>query len=255
MANTLSRLRGSGQGRARPPQYTALFLLLCLLSACSGGGNPTATQVKGAIQLFDVHGKLICQIHGQDSHLDCFNKNAAQSAVAFQFIDYAVSELASDLHTSVANLPSSALKVLTTLDLGLQQQVLQKTQQYIATMAPTHNMKNAAIVIIDYHNGAIRSLLGSLDSPTADSPLDVVTGKQKRLIGSVFKPFVYATAFNEGISPGEVVYDGPFSVATGTGQAYSPINYDHRFHGYMSYRAALQNNYNIPALKLFVKTG
>ncbi|HLG64762.1 MAG TPA: penicillin-binding transpeptidase domain-containing protein [Ktedonosporobacter sp.] len=233
-----------------------LFLLMGLFSACSGGNpSPTATQVKGAIQLFDLHGKLICQIHGQDAQLDCFNHNAPQSAVAFQFIDYAVSELASDLHTSVAKLPSSALTVSTTLDLALQQQILQRTKQYIATMAATHNMRNAAVVMIDYHNGAIRSLLGSLDGPTDNSPLDVVTGRQqRRQPGSVFKPFVYATAFNEGISPGEVVYDGPFSVATGAGP-YSPVNYDRRFHGYMSYRSALQNNFNIPALKLFVKTG
>ncbi|HZO74284.1 MAG TPA: penicillin-binding transpeptidase domain-containing protein [Ktedonobacteraceae bacterium] len=233
-----------------------LFLLLGLFSACSGG-NLTTPQMKGAIQLFDLHGKLICQIHGQDAQLDCFNNNATQSAVAFQFIDYAVSELASDLHTSVAKLPSSALTVSTTLDLALQQQILQKTKQYIATMATTHNMRNAAVVMIDYHNGAIRSLLGSLDGPTDSSPLDVVTGKQiGRQVGSVFKPFVYATAFDEGISPGEVVYDGPFSITNGTSsQGYAPLNNDGRFHGYMSYRSALQNNFNIPVLKLFVKTG
>jgi len=249
-------IRSSGQGQAPPLHHILLFLLLGLFSACSGGNpNPGATQAKGAIQLFDLHGKLICQIHGKDPRLDCFNNNAAQSAVAFQFIDYAVSELASDLHTSVANLPASALTVATTLDLGLQQQVLQKTKQYIDTMAPTHNMRNAAVVIIDYHNGAIRSLLGSLDGPTDNNPLDVVTGKQqKRQVGSVFKPFIYATAFDAGISPGEVVYDGPFSVATAAGP-YTPQNYDSRFHGYMSYRTALQNNFNIPALKLFVKTG
>lgn len=249
-------IRSSGQGQAPPLHNILLFLLIGLFSACSGGNpNPVAAQVKGAIQLFDLHGQLICQIHGQDARLDCFNSNAAQSAVAFQFIDYAVSELASDLHTSVAKLPASALTVATTLDLSLQQQVLQKTKQYIATTAPTYNMRNAAVVIIDYHNGAIRSLLGSLDGPTDSSPLDVATGKhQIRQVGSVFKPFVYATAFDEGISPGEAVYDGPFSVATSAG-AYSPLNYDGRFHGYMSYRSALQNDFNIPAFKLFVKTG
>lgn len=65
---------------------------------------------------------------------------------------------------------------------------------------------------------------------------------------------MYATAFEQGISPGEVVYDAPFSVGQGS-QAYSPVNYDRRFHGYMSYRHALQNVSNIPALKLYVKTG
>lgn len=186
-----------------------------------------------------------------DPQLDCLAKNSVQRQFAFQFIDYALNELASDLHTRVANLPSSALNVSTTLDLNLQKQVLQKAKQYIATMASTHNMKDAAVVMLDYHNGAIRTLIGSLDSPTTNPPLNVVT-QDPRQPGSIFKPFVYATAFEQGISPGEVIYDGPFSVGT---PPYSPYNYDRKFHGYMSYRSALQNNYNIPVLKTYVKTG
>jgi membrane peptidoglycan carboxypeptidase len=229
-----------------------LLFLVCVLSACTPG-SPTAAgpQTKGPIQLYDTHGILICQLHGQNSQQDCLTKNSVQRPFAFQFIDYALNELASDLHTTVANLPSTALKVSTTLDLNLQKQVLQKAKQYITTMTTTHNMTNAAVVMLDYHNGAIRSLLGSLNSPTANPPLNVIT-QDPRQLGSLFKPFVYATAFEQGISPGEVVYDGPFSVGT---PPYSPRNYDNMFHGYMSYRSALQNDYNIPALKVFVRTG
>jgi membrane peptidoglycan carboxypeptidase len=222
-----------------------------MLSACTYGSPTTNPQTKGPIQLYDAHGILICQLHGQNPQLDCLAKNSVQRPFAFQFIDYALNELASDLHTSVTNLPSSALNVSTTLDLNLQKQVLQKAKQYITTMTITHHMTNAAVVMLDYHNGAIRSLIGSLDNPTANPPLNVAT-QHSRQLGSIFKPFVYATAFEQGISPGEVVYDGPFSVGT---PPYSPYNYDHTFHGYMSYRSALQNNYNIPVLKLFVKTG
>ena len=231
----------------------ALLLLVCVLSSCTyGSGGSTANPpAKGPIQLYDVHGTLICQLHGQNPQLDCLAQSGTQRPFAFQFIDYALNELANDLHTTIANLPSTALTVLTTLDLNLQKQVLQKTQQYIATMKPTHNMSNAAVVMLDYHNGAIRSLIGSLDSPTTDPALNFVT-KNPRQLGSIFKPFVYATAFEQGIGPGEVVYDGPFSVGT---PPYSPQNYDGTFHGYMSYRSALQNNYNIPALKTYLKTG
>ena len=232
-----------------------LLLLSSLLSACAIGGPAVGTggtpPKNGPIQLYDLHGKLICQIHGQNLQLDCLNNRALQSPLAFQFIDYAINELASDLRVNPTHLPSSQLNVSTTLDLDLQSQVLQKAQQYIATMANTHHMTNAAVVIIDYHTGSIRSLIGSLDGPTATNRLNVVTQKLRQ-VGSVFKPLVYATAFDQGISPGEVVYDGPFSVGT---PPYSPFNYDRRFHGYMSYRSALQNDFNIPALKLFVKTG
>lgn len=229
-------------------RIVTLLLLACTLSACTRGSVAANPPSKGPIRLYDVHGTLICQLHGQNPQLDCQANNSASRQVAFQFINYALNELASDLHVNVANLPSSALNVSTTLDLNLQKQVLQKARQYIATMATIHHMTNAAVVILDYHNGAILSLLGSLDST---SSFNVVT-QQSRQPSSIFKPFVYATAFEQGISPGEVLYDGPFSVGT---PPYSPFNFDQKFHGYMSYRSALQNNYNIPALKTYVKTG
>lgn len=229
----------------------ALFLV-CTLSACENSITSIIRppQTNGPIQLYDTHGTLLCQLHGHNQQVDCLAPKSIPRQSAFQFIDQALSELASDLHVSVANLPSSALNVSTTLDFKLQQQVLQKAKDYIATMH-TYNMTNAAIVMLDYHNGAIRSLLGSLDSSTAVSPLNVAT-QNGRQPASLFKPFVYATAFEQGISPGEVIYDGPFSVGT---PPYSPLNYDQKFHGYISYRSALQNNFNIPVLKLYIKTG
>jgi membrane peptidoglycan carboxypeptidase len=233
----------------------ALLLVVCILNACTNDSPPapTRTPIKGPIQLYDVHGTLICQLHGQNSQLDCLAKESVERQSAFQFIDYALNELANSLHVSIAHLPSDALNVSTTLDLHLQKQVLQKAKQYIATMTASHHMTNAGVVMLDYHNGAILSFIGSLDNPTADSPFNVVT-QQPSQLGSLFKPFVYTTAFEQGISPGEVVYDGPFSMNDPQG-AYSPFNSDQKFHGYMSYRSALQNNYNIPVLKTYVKTG
>ncbi|MBO0795916.1 MAG: hypothetical protein J2P36_33910, partial [Ktedonobacteraceae bacterium] len=232
----------------KPPSGATLLLLIYLLSGCT---NPGTTSTQGPIQLYDLHGKLICQIHGQDQQLNCLGQNTTQSPFASHFITYALNELASDLHVSVANLPTSGLKVTTTLDLDLQKQVLQNTKRYISTMAKTHKMSDAAVVILDYHNGAIRALFGNLDNVVTDTRANVAT-QNVRQVGSVFKPFVYATAFDLGISPGEVVYDGKFSVGK---PAYTPNNYDGTYHGYMSYRSALQKNLNIPALKLYLKIG
>lgn len=224
-----------------------LFLLIFMLSSCSTETftSTMSGTTKGPIQLYDVHGAFLCEIHGQDQQTNCFNQNAAIRQVAQQFLNYAVSELAGALHVQAENLPSSALKVSTTLDLSLQKQTLQTMNTYIATMATTHNMHNAAEVTLDYHNGAIRSFIGTLDN---DENILIF----KRQTGGTFKPFEYATSFEQGISPGEVVYDAPFSVGS---PPYSPVNYDGKFHGYLSYRSALQNDYNIPALKLYVKTG
>lgn len=227
-----------------------LFVLLFVLSACSitGPAPSPARTLYGPIQFYDTHGVFLCELHGQNPRTDCQAPDAPIRQFAGQFLDYAINELADDLHVQATKLPSTALHVSTTLDLSLQKQVLQHIQQYIATMATTHNMKNAAEVMLDYHTGAIRSFIGSLD------PQVNILTRDARQAGPAFRPFVYATAFEQGISPGEVVYDAPFSVGQGS-QAYSPVDYGGTFHGYMSYRSALQNDYNIPSLKLYLKTG
>src|SRR5207248_8111223 len=71
-----------------------------------------------------------------------------------------------------------------------------------------------------------------------------------------FKPFVYATAFEQGLSPGMPVLDAPISVPMCCGlPPYSPTNYDLSYHGLISIRAALQNSFNVPAVKVLYKTG
>lgn len=238
-----------------------LLVLVCLLSACTDSNTvqmiqPTpqkTAQASTAIQLYDSHGTLICQIHASDPQRDCLKSTTGQNQFASHFINYALNELAIDMHVTIATLPVFGLNVSTTLDLDLQKHVLQNTQQYIGKMAKTHNMSNAAVVILDYHTGAIRSLFGSIDqmSNATGEPFDVAT-QSVRQLGSVFKPFVYATAFEQGMSPGNVVYDGPIAVGS---PPYSPRNYDMKYHGYVSYRTALQNSFNIPAVKLLVKIG
>ena len=45
--------------------------------------------------------------------------------------------------------------------------------------------------------------------------------------GSSFKPFVYATALDNGYTPSSVVMDAPITIDQGPGQeAWSPSNYD-----------------------------
>src|SRR5581483_10083973 len=66
----------------------------------------------------------------------------------------------------------------------------------------------------------------------------------------------YATAFEHGVSPGQPVLDGPLTIQMCCGlPSYTPQNYDQSFHGLITYRYALQNSFNIPAVKLLMQTG
>ena len=172
------------------------------------------------------------------------------------FVRYAINELAQDLHVKIGDLSRSGLIVSTTLDTPLQNKVLKIAQKHIAELAKVHHMSNAAEVIIDNHNGAIRTLLGNIDpNNPRDGAFDVAT-QGFRQPGSSFKPFIYATAFAQGISPGSPVLDGPLTVPMCCGlPAYTPTNYDLSYHGLITYRYALQNSFNIPAVKLLMRTG
>lgn len=123
-------------------------------------------------------------------------------------------------------------------------------------MKVAHHLTDAAEVVINQHTGGIRVLLGNVhpDDPH-DGQFDIAS-QGLRQPGSSFKPFVYATAFAEGLSPGMPVMDGPFAVHLCCGlPPYAPHNYDFQYHGLLSYRKALQNSFNIPAVKLLTHVG
>ncbi len=178
------------------------------------------------------------------------------NTLAPHFMHHALRELAQDLHVKVADLSRSGVVVQTTLDLPLQEQALKIAQRHIAELAAPHHMSNAAVAVIDYRTGAIRTLLGNID-PTnpVDGDFDVAS-QGYRQPGSSYKPYIYATAFGQHISPGEPVMDGPLTIQMCCGlPPYSPHNYDERYHGLVTYRYALQNSFNIPAVKLLMRTG
>jgi membrane peptidoglycan carboxypeptidase len=176
--------------------------------------------------------------------------------LAPQFTTYALGELAGELGVKVPDLSRAGLIVTTTLDLPLQNQILKAAQENVQALAQVHHLTNAAEVMIDFHNGDIRVLLGNTDPDNPqDGQFDVAT-QGYRQPGSAFKPFVYATAFEQGLSPGMPVLDTRTNFPLCCGLSpYTPNNYDLQNHGLISIRAGLQNSFNIPAVKVLYKTG
>jgi membrane peptidoglycan carboxypeptidase len=178
------------------------------------------------------------------------------NTLAPHFVAYALGGLASTLHVKLSDLSRSGLIVSTTLDLPLQNKILKAAQDNVKALSATNHLTDAAEVLIDFHSGAIRVLLGNIDPTNSQyGQFDVAT-QGYRQPGSAFKPFVYATAFEQGLSPGMPVLDAPISVPLCCGlPSYTPQNYDLHFHGLLSIRAALQNSFNIPGVKVLYATG
>ena len=76
-----------------------------------------------------------------------------------------------------------------------------------------------------------------------------------RQLGSTFKPIVYTAAIDRGFTPASILVDAPVSYPAGSGQIYSPQNYDHKFEGPITLRRALEDSRNIPAIKMMETLG
>jgi penicillin-binding protein 1C len=162
-------------------------------------------------------------------------------------------------------LAERGLTVTTTLDWELQQEAERIVKEYALKNADTFNARNAALVAADPQTGEILVMVGSrdYDDPEIDGNYNVAAALPGRQPGSAFKPFVYARALEKGYTPETVVFDlkTQFSTTctpdtfTSDGACYSPGNYDGEFVGPISFRNALAESRNIPAVKVLYLAG
>ncbi|HEX6110440.1 MAG TPA: transglycosylase domain-containing protein [Ktedonobacteraceae bacterium] len=174
------------------------------------------------------------------------------------FANFVLAQLQKMFHIkNSSDLSRSGMVVYTTLDISLQDKIQKIMQQHIAELRAAHNLTNAAEVVIDFHTGAITSMLGSIDYNNAsiDGQFDVT--QAYRQPGSSFKPYVYVTAFQQGASPAQAIDDQPITIPVPDSipSTFTPTNYDNKFHGHMTLRCALQNSLNVPGVKVLQHAG
>jgi len=142
------------------------------------------------------------------------------------------------------------LQVITTLDVDANaraQEIIRRRVNEIRWQ----KVNNGSLVAIDPQTGEILAMVGSYDyyNKEIDGQVNVATALRQP--GSSFKPFAYAAAFaTKRMFPSSNVADVPLKKADITSRTgwYQPQNYDGKYHGNVSYRSALANSYNIPAL-------
>jgi penicillin-binding protein 1B len=109
-----------------------------------------------------------------------------------------------------------------------------------------------ALVSLDPHTGEIKALVGGRDY--GQSQLNHAIAHRQP--GSVFKPFVYAAAFDNAVdgvqpvvTPSTPVDDEPTTFEF-DGQEYTPNNYGEKFMGHVTVRDALTNSLNVATVKV-----
>ncbi|TAK47422.1 MAG: penicillin-binding protein [Xanthobacteraceae bacterium] len=95
--------------------------------------------------------------------------------------------------------------------------------------------------------GAVRALVGGRNY--ADSQFNRAT-TAKRQPGSAFKPFVYLTALEHGLTPDTVRQDAPLDV-----RGWKPENYSREYFGPVTLTQALAMSLNTVAVRLALEVG
>ena len=118
--------------------------------------------------------------------------------------------------------------------------------------ASPRRQAQVALVALDPHTGEIRALIGGRDY--GESQLNHALAHRQP--GSVFKPFVYAAAFDNAVeglqpvvTPVTTVDDIPTTFEF-DGKEYTPDNYGQEFYGTVTVRDALIHSLNVATVKV-----
>lgn len=112
------------------------------------------------------------------------------------------------------------------------------------------------LVVIDPRTGGILALVGASPqamkmNPASRYSLNHVS-QIRRQPGSSFKPFVYASALEDGLTPETMIESGPFSTTLATGEIWAPEG-SSKQGGPMALRTALKFSTNTVAARLITE--
>jgi penicillin-binding protein 1A len=112
-----------------------------------------------------------------------------------------------------------------------------------------------ALLALDPRTGQIKAMVGGYDFQRSKFNRAIQARRQP---GSAFKPFVYAAAFDLGLTPSTIFEDSPVSFPAtidGEQKEWSPENYDQTFRGPVTLRQGLEHSINVVAVKLLETIG
>ena len=110
-----------------------------------------------------------------------------------------------------------------------------------------------ALVCLDAKTGEIRAMVGGRSY--GKSEFNRAT-QARRQPGSAFKPFIYAAAFDKGMTPASIVMDTPIIFRdTLKDSSWKPHNYEEKFYGPTPLRTALIKSRNLVTIKVLKDIG
>ncbi len=161
------------------------------------------------------------------------------------------------------------LEIITTIDLRIQQKAeealdkkLREVERYSGYAHPTRaawqklpedarkdpKYIQGAAVVVENRTGGVLAIIGGRD---ANESRFNRAKDAKRQLGSIFKPFVYLSAFDRGLSPDSIISDGPIEPGEiKGGGTWRPKNSDGKYGGMMPVSYGLIRSRNTMSVRV-----
>lgn len=157
------------------------------------------------------------------------------------FLDWAFQEVKSRVDGG-----DKVLIARTTIDMRLQEAAEAAIESSLRESGESYNVGQAALVSME-PDGTVRAMVGGRDY--GQSTFNRAT-RARRQPGSSFKPYVYATALENGYTPASIVVDAPIRIGN-----WAPKNYNRSYRGRITLKTALTKSINTIPVRLSVAIG
>lgn len=190
-----------------------------------------------------------------------FRRRSGLTSIPF-YVDRVIHELENDY--GIEDVKGRGLRIYTAIDLNAQDNATRVLESSLSGLERgSRRLRNhepelqGAIIHLDVPTGEIRALVGgrNYDRSQFNRALN-----SKRLVGSLFKPFIYLTAFEpslsgQNITPATQVSDTRFVLKRRWSEDWSPRNYDNRYLGQTTVRTALEQSLNAASVRIGLACG
>lgn len=190
-----------------------------------------------------------------------FRRKTGLSSIPF-YVDRVLDELQADY--GIEDVKGRGLRIYTAIDLGAQDSAARILESSLGSLERrSRRLRNhephleGALIHIDVPTGEIRALVGGRNYERSQFNRAL---RSKRLVGSLFKPFVYLTAFEpslsgKNITPATRVNDARFVLKRRWSQDWSPRNYEGRYLGWVTVQHALEQSLNAATVRVGLECG
>ena len=190
-----------------------------------------------------------------------FRQKSGLTSIPF-YVDRVLQEMSRDY--GVKDVKGRGLQIYTAIDLNAQDSAarileagLQGLERSSKFLRRSGNPLQGAIIMVDVPAGEIRALIGGRNYDV--SQFNRATNA-KRQIGSLVKPFVYATALEpslsqQNITEATLVSDTRFVLKRRFSADWSPRNYEDHYHGTVTVREALEQSMNSASVRIGLASG